>query len=920
MSSKRLNKRQLREQQELHELADVPVSLPPKSSSSASAFQQLQQQDEEEHLDDAEEDDDEDEELAPASKPAKPTTASLFAALGDHGDDEDPEEDDDDDDDQDVSTQEPARNSASKKKRNKKKAKKQQQAAEAEQNESVEEDDSANDDHAAAQTAAASAKKSAKKNKKKKNKKSSTATGPDGNSIAAESGSSTADDMSMEEFDALLASQAHMVAQQRGGSGAGKGSGSATGVVRSVSAFRTHLALDPRSLDPGVELRRQFGSAAIKAYQSEAGAAGGRASSGARARAQATNPNLKLRSLLCTPKDFWPPIARSFTGMSMDVLDSPTKGRVCTWKHSKAYRQVQMQFLQAVKSYDPNALMALLRVYPYHIDTLLQLSEYSRHQGDLGQAADFNDRALFAFERCASPYFVSCLSSSTSGPAMVDFNKIENRAFYLSLHRNIGFLGRRGTWRTALEWAKLLLGLGQDGEDHHAALLWIDFLAIKARQHRWLLELLPRLDEQRARGSASVSHVEELSVPASTPIDDERELAGEGAGHRGTLDWCVGLAYARALALRAVEKEEGDKAGARSAAALRLAIARYPGVVPLLCNKVGVELPSKVAGHPLFQVSNRWSESQDTLTDLLVHIYVLRSESLWKEPGYGAWLRSTAVELSDTLIADHDLGGKSKRNPAVASHNTKQGIYRHVLVSDVPDTLRQQLIAYLPPTITGSSEQMDAFDPVPPQSLRSAQPASGTPVDSDDVDAEMARVTRYDDDYFAPVLAELSASRGGDGRGGRTRGQAGEEEGEGGLVQAFMRAIEGVAGLQGWGGAMEQMDDETRADVMAQILDLTAAARRERGIEDDEMPGGFGGDAMRGLGPDGHDNTDEAPAQDGAAPAQQGGAFAALRGALDAIWGRGQNNIGNDTDESLHQQQDEDEEEEEDRDEDERQS
>lgn len=872
MSGKRLNKRQMREQQELQELADVPV--PPASTgvSKNAPFYQLV-----DHVDtDSYENEQGEEKSSPRSNASKkPTATSLFAALRDSTHDhEDAEDQQDSDSDHDITSQQAAKSSKKKNKKKKKKA-----AAAIVIKDAVHPSD---DDQAQGLQSKPQQPRSSSGSKKSSKKKSASAL------LANSAASKDVSEMSIDEFDQLLASQASLNSATTSDSNARAGP-NASSTLNRMSAFRTHLSLDPRNLDPAVELRRQFGSAAIKAYQNEAASSSaGRATSGARARAQANNPNLKVRSLLCTPKDYWPPISRSFTGMSMDVLDSRSHGRICAWKHSKAYRQVQMQFLQAVRSYDPNALMALLRVYPYHIDTLLQLSEYSRHQGDLGQAADFNDRALFAMERCASPYFTSCLSSTTSGPPLVNFNKIENRAFYLAIHRNIGFLGRRGTWKTALEWAKMLLGLGQDGEDHHAALLWIDFLAIKSRQHRWLLDLIQRLDEQRSRASAAggkVSHIDEISVPARTIVDaTDKQAAGESDGYNGTLDWCVGLAYSRALAFRAIEKEQGDKTHVESNAALRLAIARFPAVVPLLCNKAGVELPSKIAGHCAFQLSTRYSSSSDTLADLLAHIYVLRSESLWKEAAHAEWLRATAMSLSDTLIADFDLGEtKRKRQSPSASHNTRQGIYRHVLVSDLPDTTRQQLIAYLPPSITGSSEQMDAFDPVPPLTTATIH---GSDAEAQ-VDIEVQTVTRYDDAYFAPIMSDLSSRSRGAARAGAAAAAGGDG---GGMMQAFRRALQGLGGLQGWDAAMEAMDDETRQDLMAQVMQMAQAAHPAGG-----MPGGFGDD-------DDDDDDDAAEVQQGQQSEQgeqseQGrvgdmaaarpGAFAAIRAAMDAIWGTG---------------------------------
>ncbi|EPQ25766.1 uncharacterized protein PFL1_06633 [Pseudozyma flocculosa PF-1] len=827
MSGKRLNKRQLREQQELQELAQAQAAAPAPGT----APDQPNDADHGHHSPQQQPDDDDDDDInaAPAAKQKKskkankqqPPPASIFAALGDQQDNDDDEADPDaapaDDDNDDEPETSPANPATTAKKKNKKKKKPKKAPADG-------------DDDAHSSPAPPPSKKASKK-------ASGTASAAPAKDV---------DDMTMDELNALLESQAKLADQQRR---ADQGKPGSSATLRPVS----------------------FGSAAIKAFESESAAAG--ASAGARARAQATNSNLKLRSHLSQPKDYWPPIGRTFTGINMDVRDTRS-GRLCSWQHGKAYKQVQLQFLQAVRSHDPNALMALLRVYPWHIDTLLQLSDYSRHQGDLGQAADFNSRALFAFERTASPYFTSCLSSTTSGPPMVDFLKIENRAFYLAVHRNLGFLGRRGTWRTALEWAKILLGLGRDGDDHHAALLWIDFLAIKAKQARWLVELCDKLDLQRGRQrGGGVKRVEEISVRAETCIDDEKADAGEGDGYEGTLDWCVGLQYARALAFKAIEREEKDKSGRRSRAALRLAMARYPMAVPLLANKVGIDLPGSLVTHPLFELRTRYGEAgDDSLPHLLSQIYALRSESLWKEPGYPEWLRDTAVELFPVLKADYEATGAAKRaKAAVADLKTRQGIYRHVLVSDLPDSVRQQLVGHLPTEVTRNGEMMDAFDPIPPVSTE----LYGTVEGEGEGEGDEDRATRYDDEYFAPIMGSGGGSRGGSGGGSRAQGQ----QDEAGLIQAFMRAMQGVGGLRGWDAAMEGMDDETREDVMAQILEMTAQARRERGAGEDEPPGGFGFDR------DGQDDDEEGGGGDEARGG--GGAFAALRNALNAVWGMG---------------------------------
>ena len=87
-------------------------------------------------------------------------------------------------------------------------------------------------------------------------------------------------------------------------------------------------------------------------------------------------------------------------------------------------------------------------------------------------------------------------------------------------------------------------------------------------------------------------------------------------------------------------------------------------------------------------------------------------------------------------------------------------------------------------------------------------------------------------------------------------------------MQAFRRALQGMAGVQGWDAAMENMDDETREDVMAQIMHMAEAA------QGNNMPGAFG---------DADHVDDEAEPADG--EQQRARPFAALRAALDAVWG-----------------------------------
>ena len=62
-----------------------------------------------------------------------------------------------------------------------------------------------------------------------------------------------------------------------------------------------------------------------------------------------------------------------------------------------------------------------------------------------------------------------------------------------------------------------------------------------------------------------------------------------------------GWSYARALALRA-EESSTKESGARSTEALIEAILKFPSVVPLLADKIDINLPSSLRGLPIFQI------------------------------------------------------------------------------------------------------------------------------------------------------------------------------------------------------------------------------------------------------------------------------------------------------------------------------
>ncbi|KAF8429387.1 transcription factor 25, partial [Boletus edulis BED1] len=123
---------------------------------------------------------------------------------------------------------------------------------------------------------------------------------------------------------------------------------------------------------------------------------------------------------------------------------------------------------------DPETLWQVLQRMPWHADMLLQLAEVYRHREEYSQAVDYVSRALYAYERAFLGAF-----SFMNGNNRLDFDRVENRPFFLSIHRQVIDLQRRGCPRTAFEHARLLISLEPLSEPH-GVYLHLDYLCVKA--------------------------------------------------------------------------------------------------------------------------------------------------------------------------------------------------------------------------------------------------------------------------------------------------------------------------------------------------------------------------------------------------------------------------------------------------------
>ncbi|KAM6300611.1 ribosome quality control complex subunit TCF25 [Aegotheles albertisi] len=384
-----------------------------------------------------------------------------------------------------------------------------------------------------------------------------------------------------------------------------------------IADSRPLLYVEHRNLNPENELKRYFGARAVLGDQ----------------RPRQRQRQYVRSTWLTAPKNTWPRYSK--TGIAMQLVDTRRGVQHFTFEHHREYQQVQFKFLDAVESMDPNNIVLLLQMNPYHVESLLQLSDVCRMQEDQEMARDLVERALYSLECSFHPVF-----SLTSGTCRLDYRRPENRAFFLALFKHLMFLEKRGCPRTALEFCKLILSLDPDN-DPLCVLLLIDFLSLRAREFAFLTRLFQEWESHR------------------------------------NLSQLPNFAFSVPLAYFFLSQQEGaepelSQARERAARLIQLALIMFPSVLMPLLDHCSVQPDARVASHPFFGLNAQIS--QPPALNQLTSLYVGRTHSLWKDAAVMAWLETNVHEVLHMVDAQDPLVEESEHNPG---SDLLQGDVRH---------------------------------------------------------------------------------------------------------------------------------------------------------------------------------------------------------------------------------------------------
>ncbi|EDW69489.1 ribosome quality control complex subunit TCF25 [Drosophila virilis] len=494
-------------------------------------------------------------------------------------------------------------------------------------------------------SAAIQANTAAKKKKKKRKKKVRS----HGNHISSED--NERQDKYFEKVDPLLGKVYDAVPKQLEKTPAPPTAAGAAGGGQKL------LMVELKHLNQQNEMRRTFGRRVVKVENK-------------RGRQKTT-----LKSTyMVTAKDSWPPLTKNI--ITMKLLPTPetpgtsTSPRIqindeenvqwFTFQHSQYYQGVQHMFLSALERIDSEFLITLIKRCPYHVDSLVQLSEVCKMTEDFALASELIERALLLLESSLHINF-----SLTSGNSRLDYRRQENRAFFVVLFKHAQYLEERACCRTAFEISKLVLSLQPD-VDPLAMVLVIDYYALRSKQFSWLVEFYELYNSSR------------------------------------NLAQLPNMAYSYALALYTLHGR-----CERANEALQYALLMFPGVLRPLLDEMSVQTDKRVLASSYFFTDV--SGDQSPALHQLVCLYVCRAKVVWRQNDVLFWLETNVNAVMDRIDSKDPIINDYKDKRSVRYGGTPpRPILRHVILSDYKEKVPLAVF------VSKEKQAIMTYDPLPP--------------------------------------------------------------------------------------------------------------------------------------------------------------------------------------------------------------
>lgn len=339
-------------------------------------------------------------------------------------------------------------------------------------------------------------------------------------------------------------------------------------------------------------------------------------------------PEVTLRRNPFLPgKETWPRAATD--GLTMKQVKDGTVETKCGtvefgFAHDQNYNNLERQFFALAQMYEPMQLVHFLHRHPYHVSSLIQVSKIAKQDQNSSLAADLCERALFTLGRVSISTFRQKL---VEGKARLDFRRPENRQFWLAGYHYLKSLVMKGTYRTALEWTKLILSM--DLTDPYGVIHFLHPLAIRAHESKWFIDF------------------------CDSEALDECDTAQD---------------YIRQTLVLA-RLQQKDKAGAK--ALLVEGMEHLPWLYSSLFKAIGLDVPRAIWG----------TEARNEHENLFTELYIHQTKPLWDNTQAIGLLREAATLAQKPTMDAH-------APPPIAGRNVGRFVYLDntpALMGLVPD-------------------------------------------------------------------------------------------------------------------------------------------------------------------------------------------------------------------------------------------
>ena len=168
------------------------------------------------------------------------------------------------------------------------------------------------------------------------------------------------------------------------------------------------------------------------------------------------------------------------------------KMRIFALKPTKKYQDLQEAYESLKNTYDPNNIAEFVRQNPYHTDALYDVAELLRMQGDYKQTNQFLENIIFMYEDSFGYEF----NIFEEDDVMLSFDENEySRTLFVALNRFMDVLGKKGCYRSAFEYNKVLVKLNPY-QDPVGGLLSLDYNAISSQNYDFLLDFPHKYGKQ----------------------------------------------------------------------------------------------------------------------------------------------------------------------------------------------------------------------------------------------------------------------------------------------------------------------------------------------------------------------------------------------------------------------------------------